>query len=141
MKYWIPSAALSDLVAAVALAGGRHEARTTITTRKMVPVSRGVLGVEALMKAPKRHRGSVQVEGVVSAIAPKQQTLALIDTAEFQKCSTVECAPLALPVRWTGRMPTVTSAVRVGGEIQGSGGKLIFVARTLEKMKPQPRKP
>lgn len=40
-----------------------------------VPVaSKAAVAVEDLMKFPNRHRGQVRVEGVVSAVAPKQQS-------------------------------------------------------------------
>jgi hypothetical protein len=141
MKHWTPFTALAVLVAAVALAGvGRRRSGAPAGhgTAAVRP-SPAILGVEALMQAPERHQGPIRVEGIVSAIAPKQRTLALIDIAEFQKCRTVQCAPLALPVRWTGPMPAVANAVRVEGEIRKLGGKLIFVARALGQVKPQPR--
>lgn len=124
MKHWTMLAALTALTATVTVAGGSHPSR---------PLA--ALGVNALMKHPQRHQGRVQVEGVVSATSAKQQTLALIDTAEFQRCGTVECAGLSLPVRWKGPMPAVAKTVRVNGQIEKRGGKLIFVAQTLTPVK------
>ena len=64
-----------------------------------------ILGVDTFMRNVDRHRGVVQVEGVVSAISEKDQTLALIDTREFQECGVTTCASLQLPVRWEGVSP------------------------------------
>ena len=124
MKHWTMLAVLTVVTAAGAVAEGSRPSHPP-----------AALGVNALMKQPQRHQGRVQVEGVVSATSAKQQTLALIDTAEFQKCGTVECAELSLPVRWTGPMPVVAKAVRINGQIEKRGGKLIFVAQTLTPVK------
>lgn len=133
MKHWTLITALAVVTATVAVAAGQHSNAPVKPTRGASAPA--VLGVEALMKQPQRHQGRVQVEGVVSAVAPKQQTLVLIDTAEFQKCGTVECAELALPVHWTGPMPAVAKAIRLNGQIEKRGGKLIFVAQTLTPVK------
>jgi hypothetical protein len=133
MRQWIAIAALTAGAATVAVAAGNRPSAPTGTVR--AASAPAVLGVEALMKQPQRHRGQIRVEGVVSVTSPQQHTLALIDTAEFRRCGTVECAPLSLPVRWTGAMPPVAKAVRVQGEIRKVAGKLIFAARTLQPVK------
>ncbi|MBI3427899.1 MAG: hypothetical protein HY011_33670 [Acidobacteria bacterium] len=92
-----------------------------------------VLGVENFMRNVDRYRGRVQVEGVVSSVSATNQTLGLIDVREFQTCGLEKCAELTLPVRWTGAMPTVGQAFRANGEVQKEKGKLVFVAKTLEK--------
>lgn len=91
------------------------------------------LGVETFMKNVDRYRGEVRVEGVVSSVSATNQTLGLIDVREFQTCGLEKCAELTLPVRWTGVMPTVGQAFRANGEVQKERGKLVFVAKTLEK--------
>ena len=91
------------------------------------------LGVENFMKNVDRYSGEVRVEGVVSAVSTTNQMLGLIDVREFQTCGLEKCAELTLPVRWTGAMPTVGQAFRADGEAQKEKGKLVFVARTLEK--------
>jgi hypothetical protein len=93
-----------------------------------------VLGVEAFMRNVDDHRGTVRVEGVVSAVAAADRTLTLIDVAELKRCGVVTCAPLSLPVRWNGPMPSVPDVVRLTGEVQDQHGKLIFLASTLEKL-------
>lgn len=98
--------------------------------------ARAILGVDEFMQHVEQHRGTVRVEGVVSAVAPAQQTLALIDRREFQACAVTTCARLTLPVRWTGPMPALRDLVRLEGKVQHEGGKLIFKARTLEKVTP-----
>jgi hypothetical protein len=93
-----------------------------------------VLEVSALMREGDGHKGPVRVEGVVSRVFPKEQKLGLIDAAEFKRCGVVTCADLTLPVQWSGPMPEVKSLVRLEGEIQKSGQRLEFVAKSLEKV-------
>jgi hypothetical protein len=88
-----------------------------------------------------RHRGPLCVEGVVSVVSPEQRTLALIDTREYQACGVTDCAPLYLPVRWNGSMPSVEDLVQLEGEVREGDGKLVFVARTLRKVESQPENP
>ncbi len=90
------------------------------------------VGVDQLMKNVDKHRGSINVEGVVSAVSPKDHMLSLIDTQEFKKCAVVTCATLTLPVRWLGTMPSIKDQVRIEGEIKENRGKLIFEAKTLQ---------
>ncbi len=97
----------------------------------------GSLGVDQLMKNVDKYRGSIIIEGVVSAVSPREHMLSLIDTQEFKKCAVVTCATLTLPVRWAGSMPSVKDQVRVNGEIKENKGKLIFEAKTLEGAAPQ----
>ena len=51
-----------------------------------------VLGVDEFMKNVDRYRGKVSLEGVVSAVAPEQQAISLIDSGEFQACNVTTCA-------------------------------------------------
>ncbi len=51
-----------------------------------------ILGVDEFMKNLDRYRGKVSLEGVVSAIAPEQQAISLIDAKEFQACGVTTCA-------------------------------------------------
>lgn len=93
-----------------------------------------VLGIETFMRNVDDHRGTVRVEGVVSAVVAADQALTLIDVAELERCGVVTCAPLSLPVRWNGPMPSVPDIVRLTGEVQDQHGKLVFMASTLEKV-------
>lgn len=93
-----------------------------------------VLGVDDFMKNVDRYRGKVSLEGVVSALAPEQQTISLIDSGEFQDCGVTTCAQLTLPVQWRGPMPAVRALVRVEGQAQEVKGQLMFVADKLEKV-------
>lgn len=92
------------------------------------------LGVDRLMKEPEKHPGALVVEGVVKTASKKDQTLALIDVAEYRKCRVVTCSLLALPVRWAGELPAVLDIVRVEGEVTTVSGKMLFAARKLEKV-------
>jgi hypothetical protein len=93
-----------------------------------------VLGVDDFMKNVDRYRGKVSLEGVVSAVAPEQQAVSLIDAKEFQACGVTTCAQLTLPVQWRGPMPAVGALVRVEGQARKIKGKLMFVADKLEKV-------
>jgi hypothetical protein len=93
-----------------------------------------VSGVDEFMKNVDRYRGKVRLEGVVSAVAPEQQAISLIDAQEFQSCGVTTCAQLTLPVQWRGPMPAVGDLVRVEGQAQEVKGKLMFVADKLEKV-------
>ena len=97
-----------------------------------------MLGVEQFMKNVDRYRGDVRVEGVVFAVSATNQMIGLIDVREYQTCGLKECG-LSLPVRWTGAMPAVGEAVRVGGNVQTKRGKLSFVAQTLQKVSLPPK--
>ncbi len=96
------------------------------------PETGGTVGVDQLMNNVDKYRGTITIEGVVSAVSPKDRVLSLIDTQEFKKCAVVTCAKLTLPVRWSGTMPSVKEQVRVEGEVKESRGKLIFEAKTLQ---------
>ncbi len=91
-------------------------------------------GVDDFMKNVDRHRGKVTLQGVVSAVAPEQQAISLIDSGEFQACGVTTCAQLTLPVQWRGPMPTVRDLVRLEGQAREVKGKLMFVADKLEKV-------
>lgn len=96
--------------------------------------AKAALGVEALMKNVERHRGHmVSVEGVVSSVSASDHMLGLIDFREFRECGLEGCAELTLPVRWAGAIPVAGQAARVEGEVREADGKLVFVARALEK--------
>ncbi len=94
----------------------------------------GASGVDDFMKNVDRYQGKVSLEGVVSAVAPKQHAVTLIDAKEFQACGVTTCAQLTLPVQWRGPMPAMGDLVRVTGQAQEVKGKLMFVADKLEKL-------
>ncbi len=96
------------------------------------PETGGTVGVDQLMKNVDKYRGSISVEGVVSAVSPRDHMLSLIDAQEFKRCRVTTCATLTLPVRWAGTMPSVKDQVRVEGEIKENRGKLVFEAKTLQ---------
>lgn len=93
-----------------------------------------VLGVDDFMKNVDHYRGKVSLEGVVSAVAPEQQAISLIDSGELQACGVTTCAQLTLPVQWRGPMPAVRDLVQGEGQAQEIKGKLMFVADKLEKV-------
>jgi len=97
------------------------------------------VGVDELMLNVDRYReNSLLVEGIVSGVSIESGTLALIDCREFIECGVTTCAKRTLPARWNGAMPRVRDAVRLEGDVRDEDGKLIFVARTLERMDAYP---
>ncbi len=96
--------------------------------------SLAVSGVDDFMKNVDCYRGKVRLEGVVSAVAPEQMVISLIDAKEFQVCGVTTCAQLTLPVKWRGPMPHMGDLVRIEGQAQEVKGKLMFVADKLEKV-------
>lgn len=100
--------------------------------------SEAVLGVEEFMRDVDNYPGQVRLEGVVSAVAAEERVLTLIDVAELERCGVVTCAPLSLPVKWNGEMPAVRDVVLLKGEVSESGGKLIFLAHSLERIESEP---
>lgn len=134
---------LVALVAAVLVpisCGGGREADAQVA-RIRAPAgsvqgsSARALGVDELMRDADANRGEVLVEGVVSAVSAEPSRVALIDTAEFERCGVVTCAELALPVRWSGRLPELGSRVRVRGKVELEGEKLVFVAVSAEQVR------
>jgi hypothetical protein len=101
------------------------------------PNPSAVLGVDQLIKEVDRHKGNILVHGVVTAVAPDKQMMALVDIEQFKKCGVLTCPTyLVLPVRWSGVMPSLKDAVSVQGQVKESGGKLVFEARKIEKLAP-----
>lgn len=92
------------------------------------------------MRGTSRHLAAT-VEGVVSTASSADHLLALIDRKEFQECGTTDCAKLILPVRWSGAMPALQATVRVRGQIEQVGGKMIFVAQAIEPVAVQAEAP
>jgi hypothetical protein len=100
--------------------------------------SKAFLGVGEFMHEVDNYSGQVRLEGVVSAVAPEERRLTLIDLAELERCRVVTCAPLSLPVKWNGEMPEVRDVVLLEGKVSESAGKLFFLADSLERVDPEP---
>lgn len=133
MKCWVTI--VSCVAVAVAVVVWQSRGRSADSSSPLNSQPGSALGVEELMKNVSAYRGgAVLVEGVVSAVSPDSHLLALIDTGEFQKCGSIACAQLTLPVRWSGPMPLEREIVRVQGAVQETDGKLVFIAQTLEKV-------
>ncbi len=95
-----------------------------------------VVGVDVLMRTPEKYQGTVQVRGVVSSVFPKEQKLGLLDAVYLNCCSSPCGTVQILPVRWTGTMPDMKTLVLVDGEIQRTGDKMEFVARSIKPVEP-----
>lgn len=84
------------------------------------------LEVDAV-KAAKSPRNPLEVVGVVARREPSAGTFSLIDREEFRKCQSVGCANFLLPVRWGGKLPVITSVVKVKGAVRNTKeGKFLF---------------
>lgn len=96
--------------------------------------SSSALGVEAFMRSADPATKSVAVKGVVSGVAKHKQMLGLIDCHEAQECNSLTCAELTLPVKWTGKMPTVGETVQVTGHVTKQAGGKVFLAQAMVPM-------
>ena len=112
------------------------QTKTNAPTAAATTSTNAVLGVEKFMKEVEGYKGRVQVEGVVQKVSAKGKSVALIDAAACGRCGEGCCTALALPVRWTGAMPSVGQVVRVTGAVQREKGKMVFVAGELKKVEP-----
>ncbi len=115
-------------------------AGTILSGLVFAPGSRDAWSAEALDGFMRRAEvgQSATVEGVVSAVWPKQGRLGLIDAEEFKRCGVVTCAQMTLPVLWAGEMPLVASTVHVTGKVTKKGMRLMFEASGLETVQPPP---
>lgn len=102
-------------------------------TKSALESSKAV-GVDEFMINLDRYPGRVLVKGVVSAVSLERKLVGLIDAGEYESCGVVTCAQLTLPVLWKGQMPKVKEAVLVEGQVQKQNGKLLFMARALERI-------
>jgi len=84
------------------------------------------LEVDAV-KSAKALSNPFEVVGVVAKRNTSAGTFSLIDREEFRKCQSVSCANFLLPVRWSGKLPAITSVVKVKGTVRGTKeGKFLF---------------
>jgi hypothetical protein len=84
------------------------------------------LEVDAV-KSAKSLPSPFEVVGVVAKRTTSVGTFSLIDREEFRKCQSVGCANFLLPVRWGGKLPAITSIVKVKGAVQETKeGKFLF---------------
>ena len=79
------------------------------------------------LKSAKSLPGTLEVVGVVAKRNTSTGTFSLIDREEFRKCQSVSCANFLLPVRWSGKLPLITSVVKVKGAVRDTKeGKFLF---------------
>ncbi len=81
------------------------------------------------VKSAEALPGTLEVVGVVARRDAVSGTFSLIDREEFRKCRSVGCANFLLPVRWSGKLPLITSVVKVSGTVRETKeGKFLFAA-------------
>lgn len=79
------------------------------------------------VKSAKALPGTIEVVGVVAKRSASTRTFSLIDREEFRKCQSVSCADFLLPVRWSGKLPSIASVIKVKGAIRDTKeGKFLF---------------
>ena len=89
-------------------------------------VAAAPLEIDAV-KSAKSLPGTIEVVGVVARRGASGGTFSLIDREEFRKCQSVSCAKILLPVRWSGKLPSITSVVKVKGAVRDTKeGKFLF---------------
>lgn len=108
---------------------------TSPQDNQAIPSSKAgnVMDVDVFMRLNHPPGQAASVQGVVARVDAPKRMLALIDKAEFEKCSTTTCAALYLPVRWEGTMPEEKDVVVARGTVAAAGRKLVFVANAIEK--------
>lgn len=100
-----------------------------------------IIGVDALMQAPHKYKGKIQVEGAVARIISDKKIIVLLDRKEWEECGeeAESCSKYKLPVQFSGNLPSVKEEVVFEGEIKKSEGRFVFVASVIVKKHP-PRK-
>lgn len=94
-------------------------------------VAAAPLEIEAV-KSAKSLPGTLEVVGVVAKRNTSTGTFSLIDREEFRKCQSVSCANFLLPVRWSRKLPSIASVIKVKGAVRDTKeGKFLF-AETVE---------
>jgi len=94
------------------------------------------LQVDELAKDPKRFADqTVTVEGVVSAVVPKQGVFVLIDQAEYADCEVVTCAVYQVPVAFSDTLPELEEAVAVTGHlVEAEPGRFVVQAARVSPL-------
>jgi hypothetical protein len=89
-------------------------------------VAAAPLEVDAV-KSARALPDVIEVVGVVAKRNASTGTFSLIDREEFRKCQSVSCANFLLPVRWSGKLPSIASVIKVRGAIRDTKeGKFLF---------------
>jgi len=89
------------------------------------------LEVDAV-KLSKSFPNTLEVVGVVARRHTSAGTFSLIDREEFRKCRSVGCAKFLLPVRWSGKLPSITSVVKVKGAVRDTKEGKFLIADSVE---------
>lgn len=136
MKYLVAMAIIVVSVGAGLLAWNRLDQKPDRVSATRNDQNRTVgpalLGVDTFVRNVDSYRETVQVQGVVSSVAPAQQLFSMIDTAEYERCGTVLCPSLVLPVHWGGAAPRAKETVKVTGKVEEMRGKLVLKAQSVE---------
>ncbi len=89
-------------------------------------VAAAALEIDAV-KSAKSLPNPLEVVGVVAKRNVSAGTFSLIDREEYRKCQSVTCANFLLPVRWAGKLPSISSMVTVKGSVRDTKeGKFLF---------------
>ncbi len=104
----------------------------SISCWRVGPVVAGAaLEVDAV-KSAKSLPSTLEVVGVVAKRNASAGTFSLIDREEFRKCQSVSCANFLLPVRWSGKLPSIASVIKVIGTIRDTKEGKFFFAESVE---------
>lgn len=100
-----------------------------------------IVGVDALMQAPQKYKGKIQVEGAVARVIADKKIIVLLDRKEWEECGeeAESCSKYKLPVQFSGDFPNIKEEVVFEGEIKKPDGRFVFVATSIVKKYP-PRK-
>lgn len=84
------------------------------------------------VKSAKTLPGTLEVVGVVAKRNASTGTFSLIDREEFRKCRSVSCANFLLPVRWSGKLPSIASVIKVRGTLRDTQEGMFLFAESVE---------
>ncbi|MCK6486919.1 MAG: hypothetical protein L6R48_01030 [Planctomycetes bacterium] len=131
-----PVLVVVGLLALTAVALGLRTTRSSAGTAESPanPPANAVdapLGINAFMQMERQPKEAVAVQGVVNGHLADQHLLLLVDDADGACAGQSCCAPLILPVRWPGTVPTNGTAVIATGQFGTEGGKQVFLATSV----------
>lgn len=124
---------VAGLLALTAVVFGLRAAQSPASTvtppvKAVADTAAAPIGISAFMQAEHPPQGTVVVQGIVNGNVPDQHLLLLVDDADEACAGQSCCAPLTLPVRWSGAAQANGTAVIATGQIGTEGGKQVFMA-------------
>lgn len=96
------------------------------------PKTADVLHVDDIAQDPDKFSGPIRLQAVVSGVNKKEQVITVIDVREFERCNSVSCCEIHLPVKIAGTLPSVRSKIHITARIVEGEKGLILEAESVE---------